>query len=320
MKQVIFVIPPTVQILDLAGPVQAFDEARIQGADYRLRFAGIHTQVQSAQRLTLANLEPFENIETNPDDLLIIAGIHRDQLGHAALATLGDTFYDWLHECHKGGAKLATICNATFILAFSGLLDGRKCTTHWVRLAMLQEHFPKLDVLDNRLFVKDGPFFSSAGICSGIDLALAMIEEDCGPLLANKVAQHLVIYVRRDGSQSQTSIYLDFRTHMNPRIHRVQDTLAQHPQNHPSIESLAEEVHMSPRHLTRQFKKETGLTIHTYATLMRMEKATNLLGNADLGMDAIAEKCGFRDARQLRRLWRKHKGCSPSVSRTQQQK
>lgn len=315
MKQVIFVVPPLVQLLDLAGPVQAFYAAITLGADYQLRYVGFAKDCTSAQQLAITQLQPYQAIKAGEGDLIIIAGVSSSRLAPEALNNLGDSFFNWLRENYENGAKICSVCNATFLLARSGLLDGRKCTTHWSRLNQLQAQFPKLDVLGNRLFIKDGNLYSSAGICSGIDLALAIIEEDMGAFFTSKVAQSLVIYIRRDGHQAQTSVYLDHRSHMNPQIHKVQDTLAQNPQRDHTIASLAEVAFMSPRHLTRCFKKETGLTINHYLTLLRMERAEAFMRNPEMSIEDIALKCGFRDGRQFRRQWRRFKGCAPSEFR-----
>lgn len=315
MKQVIFVIPPTTQILDLAGPLQAFSEAKGLGADYQIRFAGVAPQAPSAQGLLLAGLEHYSELQVTANDLILIAGISSQNLSEAQLLSLGAEFYAWLRRCYQQGAILCSICNGAFFLAQSGLLNGRKCTTHWSRTKELARRFPHICVVENRLFMKDQRLYTSAGICSGLDLALSIIEDDYGPRFTAKLAHMLVVYIRRDGEHSQQSVYLDYRAHLNPAIHKVQDQLTQYPERQHTIEILAQKVHMSPRNLTRQFKRETGVTIKTFVTLVRMEKAATLLHNPELSIDAIGVACGFQNPRQFRRLWRKFRGCSPSESR-----
>lgn len=315
MKEIVFVVPPQVQLLDLAGPAQAFYEAAELGANYHLRYVGIRDSVQSAQHLHLHHLEYFSDIQPGTQTTIVVAGVHGQRLQKENLRALGESFYQWLRDAHQAGVRICSICNASFLLAESGLLKGRKCTTHWTRLNLLQEQYPGVEVVQNRLYIQDGSIFTSAGISSGIDLALALIEQDHGPLLTAKVAQMLVIYLRRDGSQDQRSVFLDYRAHMNVQVHRVQDALAQNPEHPHTLQKLADIAFMSPRHLTRQFKKETGLSIKVYLTRLRMERAAILLANPHLGMEAVAERCGFKDARQLRRLWRQHSGRSPSASR-----
>ncbi|MFD2570533.1 GlxA family transcriptional regulator [Spirosoma soli] len=211
------------------------------------------------------------------------------------------------------GVYLCSICTGAFMLAQAGLLDGRKCTTHWKRLDELQTTYPHLLAQHDRLFVKDGNVYTSAGVTAGIDLALAMLEEQQGPLFASKVARELVVYYRRSGTSSQNSIYLDYRNHVNGAIHQMQDWLIAHLETRPTLDDLAEVANMSTRNLTRTFRKETGTTINAYTTLLRLEVARTLAQQSSLTMEAIAAKCGFQDARQLRRIWQKTD--KPFVSR-----
>jgi transcriptional regulator GlxA family with amidase domain len=147
---------------------------------------------------------------------------------------------------------------------------------------------------------------------SGIDMALFILEENYGPVLTSKVAREMVVFIRRAGGQSQESIYLDFRTHIHPAIHTVQDYILHHPAEKNSIEELAQMVNMSERNLTRLFKKHTGISIHDYKTRSRLAHAENLLKHPGYTIDYIAGQCGFKDGRQLRRLWEECYGKSPS--------
>jgi transcriptional regulator GlxA family with amidase domain len=185
-------------------------------------------------------------------------------------------------------------------------LQNRRCTTHWKRTAELQKLHPSVDVLADRLFVEDGRIITSAGIAAGIDMALALIERDHGPLVAAKVAREMVVYIRRDAHHQQQSVYLDYRTHLHPGVHWVQDWLTSHPAKKASIKELARMVHMSARNLTRAFREATGVSIQNYRTLM---------SNPDRTLEAIAGECGFADARQFRRVWRKAYHLAPSRSR-----
>jgi len=314
-KQIVFLILPTVQMLDLAGPVQAFDEAIEHGAGYQLRYVAPVEAITSSQQLTLSDLAHFRAVDLRAGDLLVIPGIHGNMLGTEELDKLGEHLYQWLQEAHKNGAKLCTVCNAAFVLAHAGLLDNRSCTTHWKRVDQLKESYPAIDVLDNRLFVKDGNIYTSAGITSGIDLALSIIEDDYGPAFTARIAKELVVYMRRDGTHGQLSTYLDYRGHLNPGIHNVQDWLANNPDADYSLESLARIAGMSTRNLTRLFKKVTGITIKVYATRLKLELAATLMNNPKLTIETISKECGFEDARHFRRLWKTTYGVSPSESR-----
>jgi transcriptional regulator GlxA family with amidase domain len=181
-------------------------------------------------------------------------------------------------------------------------------------VASLQRRFPRARVLADRLFVADGMIVTSAGIASGIDMALALIEQKHGPLLAAQVAREMVVYIRRDGSQEQTSVYLDFRTHLHPGVHKVQDWLMQNPSRAVTLDTLAEVGAMSRRNLTRLFRQATGISIVEYRTRIRLELARNLLQDPSLSVDGVARRCGFTDSRQLRRVWQTAFGMSPRAT------
>jgi transcriptional regulator GlxA family with amidase domain len=166
------------------------------------------------------------------------------------------------------------------------------------------------------LFVRDGRITTSAGIASGIDMALAVVEQAHGALLAAQVARYLVVYLRRNGSHAQQSLYLDYRTHLNSGVHRAQDYLLASLTTPVSLADLAATTHMPVRSLTRAFKEATGLTPLQYHQLLRLELGATLLENPDLSVEVVAERCGFDDARHFRRLWRRVYGAPPSRSRT----
>ena len=292
----IFLVLPTVEILDLAGPLQAFTEANAVSPRYAIQMVSTRTEVDSAQGVRLSALEPLA--PAFEDSLVVVPGIK-----YAATERSDRRVLRWLRDAYESGATIASVCTGSFIVGQTGLLNGRRCTTHWSRIKDLARRFPRARVLDDRLFVRDGRIVSSAGIVSGIDMALAIIEARHGPLVASQVAREMVVYIRRDGSQHQSSIYLDFRTHMNPGVHRVQDWLIQNPQTQASLEKLADISGMSARNLTRRFRQATGVSIKAYATRIRLELARTLRSDPTLSMEAIARRCGFSDARQLRRLW-----------------
>jgi transcriptional regulator GlxA family with amidase domain len=219
---------------------------------------------------------------------------------------------DWLRRAHAAGARLASVCSGAFVLARAGLLDGRACTTHWKVAARLQREHPRARVVQNRLFVKDEGLVTSAGVASGIDMALSLLEEDHGPLLVARVAREMVVYIRRHGDREQQSVFLDYRTHLHAGVHRVQDWLVLHPERRPSLEELGEHAGMSVRNLTRVFRRETGITLKAFAQRVKLQVARDLLQSPDLKVEAVASSCGFEDARQLRRLWREAYGTSVS--------
>jgi len=170
-------------------------------------------------------------------------------------------------------------------------------------------------VLSDRLFVTSGNITRSAGIVSGIDMTLALIEQHYGPLMTAKVARELVVYLRRDGHQKQESVFLDYRTHLNSGVHDVQDYITAHAEKKTSIARLAAMARMSPRNLTRTFRIATGVSIAEFRTKVRLELAQTLMNDPDLTMESVAERCGFQNARHLRRVWKVAFGQSPSQAR-----
>jgi transcriptional regulator GlxA family with amidase domain len=307
VQRVIFVLCPDVEILDLAGPVQVFHEANRCGGDYRVLACATRPKLRTDQGIWLSDLEPLPPPEA--DDLVMVPGFRMASLGQVEPEVLA-----WLREAHALGAHMASICTGAFVLGRAGLLAGRQCTTHWTRVGDLRTGFPAARVLTNRLFVDDGPVTTSAGIASGIDMALSMVERRHGPLVAAAAAREMVVYLRRDGSHHQQSIYLDYRTHLHPGVHRVQDWLIAHPGEPATLDDLARLAAMSPRNLTRAFRQATGISIQEFRTRLRLELARDLLHDPGMTVEAVAARCGFESARQLRRLWKEAFGTSPRAA------
>jgi len=299
--------------MDLSGPVQVFYEANGFGAAYDLRFRSPSPKATSSQGIAFADLEPLA--DPGPDDLVLVPGISSAHLDH-----IDPRAASWLRAARDAGSRICSICSGAFVLAAAGILDGLQCTTHWKVAARLQRENPAARVLDNRLFVKDGRVVTSAGVASGIDTALSIVEEDHGPLLTAKVARELVVYIRRDAHSDQKSVYLDYRTHLHPGIHKVQDLLIHRIEERPTIAELARVAGMSPRNLTRVFRQATGISLKRFSHELKLEIAGNLLRNPTHGLDAVASSCGFKDARQLRRLWRRRFGMSPSAWRLREER
>ena len=305
MRRVHFLVSPQTHLLDLAGPAQVFWEASCLGGAYEIHYCAVAETMRSAQGLHIAGLEPLH--EVGSGEIVLAVG-----LDSTALRDLSHVPRDWLRAAAASGATVGSICSGAFVLAHAGLLDGRRCTTHWKLTDQLAQGYPAARVVRNRLFVEDGPILTSAGVASGIDMALAIVERDHGPIVAARVAREIVVYLRRSGENAQTSVFLDFRTHLNPGIHRAQDWLASHFEERPTIGRIASQAGMSPRNLTRLFRQATGITIKDYLTRLRLEVASSLLRSPDYTLERVALECGFRDARQLRRLWSKRFGINPS--------
>lgn len=287
--------------------MQAFHEANACGTSYVIESCAPTQSVRTAQGLQLSGLKPLPHVTS--EDTVIVPGFILQEM------SIPPALIRWVNRTAKAGAHLCSVCTGTFVLGEAGLLDGRECTTHWKRVHELQERYSKAKVLSDRLFITDGNITSSAGIVSGIDMSLALIEQHYDPLITSRVAREMVVYLRRNGSQKQESVFLDYRTHLNSGVHDVQDYLSAHAEKKTSIEELAALARMSPRNLTRTFRASTGLSIAEYRTKIRLELAANLINDPTLNLEAVAERCGFDDARHLRRLWKAAYGVSPSNSR-----
>ena len=306
-RRTIFAVFPGCEILDLAGPVQAFHEASSLGMPYAMTYHAATPSVRTAQGLELSGLAPLP--EVGAGDRVVVPGypVATDRVPPKLVA--------WLRNARRAGAELCSVCTGAFALGEAGALDGRTCTTHWRRVPELRARFPRARVLGDRLFVDDDGVVTSAGIAAGIDMALALIERDAGPVVAGEVAREMVIYLRRDGAHHQDSVYLDYQTHLSPGIHQVQQHLVTHPAGQETLAELAEIAGMSERNLTRTFKRATGISIHDYRERLRIERARNLMRNPTMTLDAVAAACGYADGRQLRRIWFARVGETPSTTR-----
>jgi len=301
MKKIAFIVPPSVELLDLAGPVQVFTEARFYGYEVSLEFYSYHQDIICSSQLPFGKIANFNEAGLNEGDFVFIPGTAHDYL-HSFDFKTENNFFKWLRECVGRNVNICSVCTGAIILGQAGLLDGIECTTHWRRIPELRQRFPNAKVMEDVLFVKSRNICTSAGVSAGIDLALSILEDLKGPLFTHKVARGLVVYHRRSHNHKQESIYLDYRNHINPQVHEVQDYLIDHLSGENSIEMLAELVAMSPRNLSRVFKEKTGLTILEYLTQLRVENAKTLLNNPNYTLEYIASQCGFKTARQLQRI------------------
>ncbi|MFF5189388.1 GlxA family transcriptional regulator [Streptomyces sp. NPDC000345] len=309
--RVLVLVLPEVNLLDLAGPVQVFDAAAYLGGGYRLEYVAETEVLRSAQGLRLAGLAPLSTSRVAAGDLVLVPGPRltgSDRL-------VARTVVRWTREAYDAGARVASVCTGAVVLGEAGLLDGRACTTHWSLTSAMRDRYPRARVREAALYVHDGRISTSAGISSGIDLALSLVERERGPQLAAKVARELVLYLRREGNAAQISPFLRHRDHVQPAVHRVQDHLAQHLDTSLTLRELAAIAGLSPRGLTRAFTAATGLTPFAYQRQLRLERARTLLSGTDLTVEAIALRCGFGDARQLRRMVTDAFGVPPSLLR-----
>ncbi len=210
---------------------------------------------------------------------------------------------------------IVSICTGAFFLARLGLLNGRRCTTHWRYADRLAEHYPLVDVNADAIYVEDGNIFTSAGVTAGIDLALALVEKDYGSKVAVDVARNLVLYLRRPGNQSQFSAPIELRNKAGDMFCKLHDWMLVNIDSALNVEALADFMAMSPRHFARLFASETGITPGKYIELMRIEKARELLSATSQSVSAIASLSGFHREERMRRIFIKNLGVTPSQYR-----
>ncbi|HVS95559.1 MAG TPA: DJ-1/PfpI family protein [Puia sp.] len=300
--KIVFFVPPGVHMLDMSGPSQAFLAAGQLLSGYPIRYCSFRPEIADSTGLKLCSLAHYASIALSPADHLFIPGFSSALLLSDSDKNAWEGVYQWLRNAASAGVRICAVCTGAFVLAKAGLLDGRSCTTHWAFVPLMRRQFPRIAVKEDVLFVQDSTIYTSAGISSGIDLALHLLETDHGPLLAHKVAHELVVYFRRSDSHSQLSVYLDYRNHLHPGIHRLQDWLIEHLDRKMTIDDMARMVNMSSRNLTRTFKHQTGISINRYLTLLRLELADNLRHSPGMTMREIACRCGFSNERQLQRI------------------
>ena len=220
----------------------------------------------------------------------------------------------YLQRQFESARRVASICTGAFILAQAGLLDGRRATTHWRHARELQARFPRVKVQEDRIFTREGKVWTSAGMTAGLDLALALVEEDLGPEIARAVARKLVVYHRRLGGQSQFSALLE----LQPQTDRIQKTLSYARANLHlplSVEDLADVAHLSPRQFSRAFKLETGQSPARAIEQMRFEAARDMITSANHPLSMVASKTGFGDMERMRRAFVRAVGEPPQALR-----
>jgi transcriptional regulator GlxA family with amidase domain len=307
-KRIIFVVAPDFEMLDLSGPACAFNSAlKHHSRPYGMAvISSGGGQVPSSQGISVETASP--DSVTSCDTLVAVGG-------PKARADEADPGTIRLIRSLAGEARRVTsICTGAFYLAESGLLDGRRATTHWRWAPLLQSRFPAIRVDADRIYIQDGKIWTSAGITAGIDMALAMIEDDCGAVTARAVARDMLVYYRRSGGQSQFSAILE----LEPASSRIREALAfarEHLRNDLSVERLAEVACISPRQFARVFVKETGETPARAIERLRAEVARGWVEESAEPIEKIAAQTGFGDPERMRRAFIRLFGQSPQALR-----
>jgi len=317
---VLFVIVPHSLLLDIAGPAEAFRlanqhrELRGLPPRFRLSFAGPVTTMPTSVGLALGDLAPLPEQLNTPTWVVVVGQptAHVTNVTPEIVVTsqwLRDRLRDALVRA-DAPHRLVTICSGTLLAARAGLLGTRRCTTHHELLPMLRTLAPRAKVIENRVFVVDGPLASSAGITAGIDVALHLIAEECGEALAASVAEDMVVYLRRSPRDTELSPFHMHRRHLHPTVHRVQDAIVSEPQRDWDMASLADVGHAAERHLLRLFVDHAGISPLHYLRLIRLERARQSL-EYGATVTRAAAVAGFGSDVQLRRAWSRQWGGSP---------
>lgn len=307
-RQISFVVAPQFELLDLSGPMCAFNFAReLHGARYEIGVASSSGgPVFSCTGIAIATSQP--EAATTADTVIVVGGSdahlpERQPATTSLLATLASS-----------KRRMASVCTGAFYLAEAGVLDEHRATTHWRYAPLLQSRFPRLSVDADRIYVNDRQVWTSAGITAGIDMALAMIEADHGPEMARSVARDLVVYHRRPGGQSQFSAILD----LEPASERIRVALAfarEHLSENLTVERLAEAACVSSRQFSRLFVRETGETPARAVERLRVEIARSIVEDGGKALELIAREVGFGDAERMRRSFVRLHGQSPQALR-----
>ena len=309
--RIVLVAFPEMEILDVTGPLSAFHAATryIPGAQYRLEVTSMRGgQIRSSCGLEIATTSIAD--VRGPIDTIVVVGGDGTR----------DAFVDHqlLHHVRRlaaGARRVTSVCTGAFLLGATGLLAGRRAATHWAWCALLDEMFPDVAVDNDAIFVRDGNVWTSAGVTSGIDLALALIADDHGHQAASEVARHLVVYLRRSGGQAQYSTILGAQVAEREPIRDLLSWLSDHLTNDLSVAALADQFHLSPREFTRVFKDQVGTTPADHVESVRLEAACRLLETTEASVQQIARTCGFGTPETMHRVFRRRLDTTPGDHR-----
>jgi transcriptional regulator GlxA family with amidase domain len=308
---------PDAQMLDITGPLEVFarasrwmiDEGVVKVPQYEVILTAIHRgslAMSSGLKFTIE--DAIDDIE-GADTLMVAGGRGVTE------AAQEPKLIAWLRRMAPQVRRLCSVCTGTFVLAEAGLLEGRSVTTHWRACERLQQRFPALNVQTDPIFVRDGRVYTSAGVTAGIDLALALVEEDHGRRVALGVARELVMFLRRPGGQSQFSVQLEMQSADREPIRDLQSWIGDHLSEDLSVARLARRAAMSARNFARVFVRETGVTPATFVEKARIEAARRRLEESVDTVDSIADKCGFGTRESMRRAFIRTLHVPPSAYR-----
>jgi transcriptional regulator GlxA family with amidase domain len=299
-RSIIITGAPPVQLLDVAGPLEVFSNVR--GHDVVVVTTDGSTELKTNRGIYLSGTVPHESI-SGAIDTLIVAGGPGAESGNYE-----EAYLRWISDAARRSRRVASICTGAFVLAAAGLLDGRRAVTHWKFCARLAREYPKVRVLPDPIFLGDGPIYTSAGITSGIDLSLALVEEDHGHQTALAVARQMVMFLVRPGGQAQYSHMLSSQATTFEPLRELQVYMLENLRGDLSVETLAERIGMSPRHFSRVCQREINMTPGQLVNRLRVEAAQQMIDSSSLGLKEIANACGFGSVDSMRRIFQQALG------------
>jgi transcriptional regulator GlxA family with amidase domain len=316
-RRIAIVVYPDVQSLDVTGPLEVFagaqrliEATRRSERPYEIRVLSRDgAPVRTSSGLTITPHAALPGSRAGLDTLLVAGGS-----GHVEAAA--DTaLIDWIASSSARARRTASVCTGAFLLARAGLLDGRRATTHWAEAEKLRSAYPGVEVDSEPIFVRDGSIWTSAGVTAGMDLALALVEEDLDREAAQLIARHLVLFLRRPGNQSQFSATLVSQLPGREPLREIQRSVLEDIAGVHTVEAMAARAHMSARHFARAFRAETEVTPARYVERVRLEAARRRLEEGSEPIAAVAAACGFGTAETMRRVFLRRLAVGPAEYR-----
>jgi transcriptional regulator GlxA family with amidase domain len=295
MRTVVITGPAPVQILDVTGPLEVF--SHVPGYEIILGSPNEDAVLRTSRGISLTGAKPLSTLIGPIDTLLVVGG------PGAESGSYDEHLLEWIRGAAKRSRRVASICTGAFSLAAAGLLDGKRVVTHWDFCNRLAREFPALIVTPDPIYVRDGLTYTSAGITAGIDLALALVEEDQGHKVALDVARRLVMFLVRPGGQAQYSHMLSHQAVTSQPLRELQVWMMEHLRDDLSVEHLAERIGLSPRHFTRTCLRETKMNPGQFVDRLRVEAAQQMIDSSSMGLKEVADACGFQTPDSMRRTF-----------------
>jgi transcriptional regulator GlxA family with amidase domain len=310
-KSVVIVAFPDVQPIDVIGPAEVFSEAAaITDGAYLIDVVSTDAEpIPTRGGYSIAPSKRLAEVGL-PVDTVIVAGGPG-----VGTAERDERLVAWITRAAERSRRVASVCSGTSLLAAAGLLDGRRATSHWAGCADLARRFPAVDVDPDPIFLRDGHIWTAAGASAGIDMALAMVEQDLGRRVALAVARWLVVFLQRPGGQSQFSGQLAAQLAEREPVREVQDWIADHLDEELRVDEMARRAHMSARNFARVFRRETGTTPAAYVESLRVDWARRCLEDGDEPVETVARRCGFGTPETMRRAFARRLAVSPTEYR-----